>query len=264
MSLKYEDLKNNFFIIGKYKYITFDNDILDKIKLLNTIFLKNNIIYVLKFNINFQMGSSLNPNNNSELNNSLELIKKIKEELNIPILIETIEINILKKFEKFVDIIMIPTFIYNNDLFIKNIAYSKKIILIKSDKYSSIDQIFSLKSKLQIYDNSNIVLCDCATNNSEFQNNLYKFNICPIKGNESLTSLDISNCNFLLQEKTNLISESNTSSIRQFIPFLNNQLTCTEINGVLLNIRHYLEISKEELENKIKIVINNLQHKKGE
>ena len=109
--VNYEDLKNNFFMIAGPNVIESREHVLFMAKILKEIFQKHNIQFIFKTSIDKANRSSLNSYRGLGFTEGLEILKQVKEELNIPIITDIHESYQADLVKDVVDIIQIPAFL---------------------------------------------------------------------------------------------------------------------------------------------------------
>ncbi|MEM0201081.1 MAG: 3-deoxy-7-phosphoheptulonate synthase [Candidatus Micrarchaeaceae archaeon] len=97
----------------------------------------------------------------------LELLKKIKKQLNIPVVTELTDISILNKYEEFVDIIQIGARNSQNFDMLKKLGIQKQPILLKNGLGTTVDEFLMSSEYILANGNENVILCYRGTRSIE-------------------------------------------------------------------------------------------------
>ena len=109
--IMFERLKTNFFIIAGPNVIESEEHVLFMAKSLKEIFSKYNIEFIFKVSFDKANRTSLSSYRGVGIKDGIRILKRIKEELNIPILTDIHESLQAKMLSEVVDIIQVPAFL---------------------------------------------------------------------------------------------------------------------------------------------------------
>ena len=128
-------------------------------KSLKEIFKKYDVNFI--FNTSFDKAnlSSLNSYCGMEFEEGLRILKRVKDELKLPIGTDIHESWQAKPVSEVVDIIQIPAFLCRQTDLLKAAAETGKIIQVKKGQMCSADQMHKCKEKIIAFGNPNVILC---------------------------------------------------------------------------------------------------------
>ena len=133
--MNYEQLKNNFFIIAGPNVIESEEHVLFMAKSLKEIFSKYNITFIFKVSFDKANRTLLNSYRGVSFDEGIRILKKIKEEVNVPIITDIHESWQAKPIGDIVNIIQIPAFLCRQTDLLKAAAETGKIIQVKKGQF---------------------------------------------------------------------------------------------------------------------------------
>merc|ERR1712078_573506 len=127
---------------------------------LKSIFEKYDVTFIFKTSFDKANRSSLNSYRGVGLDEGLRILKRIKDELNIPLITDIHEPEQAKLLAEVVDIIQIPAFLCRQTDLLKAVAETGKVVHVKKGQFCSAEQMHKCKEKLIAFGNSQVILCE--------------------------------------------------------------------------------------------------------
>jgi len=260
----FENMKNNFFIMAGPNVIESEEQILKMAKLLKDFFSKYNIIFIFKTSFDKANRSSLNSYRGVGIDEGLRILKKVKEELLIPIITDIHDSTQAQKVGEIADIIQIPAFLCRQTDILKSAAETGKIIHVKKGQFCSAEQMHKCKEKIIAFGNEKVILCERG-NSFGYQDLIVDpRNLIWLKSNTNLVSMDITHC---LQQPSQKMPDGTIKSggIRNLIPVMGRLAFALDVNGIFMEVHDNPDESKcdaptqwpfEKLEEFMKYVFN--------
>ncbi len=121
-----------------------------------------------ELDINFVFKASYDKANRSSIDSfrglgqekGLQILKKVKEELNLPIVTDVHTADEIKEVSKVADIIQIPAFLCRQTDLVVEAAKSGKIVNIKKGQFLAPEQIKSIAKKVESQNNDKILITE--------------------------------------------------------------------------------------------------------
>lgn len=233
--LNFNNLINNFFIITGPNVIESEQHCLNMAKQLKLICDRFNIIFIFKVSFDKANRTSINSYRGLGFEKGVEILKKIKNELDIPILTDVHETWQVKEIAEIVDIIQIPAFLCRQTDLLEAVAKTNKIIHVKKGQFCSADVLHKCKEKLIHFGNSQIILCE---RGSMFGYNdliVDPRNLIWLKSKTNLVSMDITHC---LQQPGQKQPDGTICSggLREFITYMGKMAVIFDVNGIFIEV----------------------------
>ena len=239
----FEKMKNNFFIIAGPNVIESEEHVLLMAKLLKNFFSQYNIVFIFKTSFDKANRSSLNSYRGLGIDEGIRILKKVKEELSIPIITDIHDSEQAKRIGEIVDIIQIPAFLCRQTDLLKSAAETGKIIHVKKGQFCSADQMHKCKEKLISFGNKNVILCERG-NSFGYQDLVVDpRNLIWLKSDTNLVSMDITHC---LQQPSQKMPDGTIKSggIRELIPVMGKLAFSLGVNGIFMEVHDKPDESK--------------------
>ena len=121
---------------------------------------KNDVDFIFKASFDKANRSSIDSFRGPGVDQGLEILKKVKDELNIPIISDIHEPSQAETAAEVLDVIQIPAFLSRQTDLIKAACETKKVINIKKAQFLSPPQMMNIIEKCNHFGNQNILLCE--------------------------------------------------------------------------------------------------------
>ncbi len=121
---------------------------------------KNSIDLIFKASFDKANRSSIDSFRGPGVDQGLKILKKVKEEFNIPIISDIHEPAQAETAGEILDVIQIPAFLSRQTDLIKAACETKKVINIKKAQFLSPSQMMNIIEKCNHFGNQNILLCE--------------------------------------------------------------------------------------------------------
>ena len=156
----FDSLKRNQFIIAGPNVIENETHTLKMASKLKEIFETYDVTYIFKVSFDKANRSSLGSYRGPGFEKGMEILRRVKEELDIPIITDIHETWQAKPVSEVVDIIQIPAFLCRQTDLLKAAAETGKIIHVKKGQMCTAEQMHKCKEKIIHFGNNNVILCE--------------------------------------------------------------------------------------------------------
>lgn len=231
----FKNLQEKFFIIAGPNVIESEEHTLFMAKSLKEIYSKYDINFIFKTSFDKANRSSLNSYRGVSLEEGLRILKRVKDELNIPVITDIHDISQAKIVGEVVDIIQIPAFLCRQTDLLKAAAETGKIIQIKKGQFCSAEQMHKAKEKVISFGNSQVILCERG-NSFGYQDLVVDpRNLVWLKSDTNLVSMDITHC---LQQPSQTQPDGTVKSggLRELIPWMGKMAVSFGVNGIFMEV----------------------------
>ena len=228
-------LINKFFIICGPNVIESEEHTFNIARKLKNIFSNYDVSFIFKVSFDKANRSSLNSYRGPGFTEGLRILKKIKEELNIPIITDIHESWQAKPVGEIVDIIQIPAFLCRQTDLLKAAAETGKIIHVKKGQFCSAEQMHKCKEKIIAFGNTNVILCERG-NSFGYQDLVVDpRNLIWLKSDTNKVSMDITHC---LQKPSQKDKDGTIKSggYRELIPYMGKMAIALGVDGIFLEV----------------------------
>ena len=231
----FNELQTKFFIMVGPNVIESEEHCFNMAKNLKLICDKHDIIFIFKSSFDKANRTSLNSFRGLGLDEGLRILKKIKTELNIPIITDIHESCQAEKIAEVADIIQIPAFLCRQTDLLKAAANTNKIIHVKKGQFCSSDVMHKCKEKLIEFGNHKIILCERGTMFGYNDLIVDPRNLIWLKSNKNLVSMDITHC---LQQPAQKMADGTIQAggLRELIPEMGKMAVTLGVNGIFMEV----------------------------
>jgi len=235
MTLSYDSLKNNFFVFAGPNVIESEDHVIFMANALKNMFKKYNVIFVFKVSFDKANRTSINSYRGVSFDEGCRILKKIKQEVNVPIITDIHESWQAKIIGEIVDIIQVPAFLCRQTDLLKAVAETGKIIHVKKGQFCSADVMHKCKEKIIEYGNPNVILCERGNSFGYHDLVVDPRNLIWLKSDTNLVSMDITHC---LQQPAQKMKDGTIKAggIRDMIPYMGKMAFTLGVNGIFLEV----------------------------
>lgn len=229
------NILNKFFVICGPNVIESEEHTLNIARKLKEIFSNYDVNFIFKVSFDKANRSSLNSYRGPGFTEGLRILKKIKEELNIPIITDIHESWQAKPVGEIVDIIQIPAFLCRQTDLLKAAAETGKIIHVKKGQFCSAEQMHKCKEKIIAFGNTNVILCERG-NSFGYQDLVVDpRNLIWLKSDTNKVSMDITHC---LQKPSQKDKDGTIKSggYRELIPYMGKMAIALDVDGIFIEV----------------------------
>ena len=233
--IDFEKLKNNFFLIAGPNVIESEEHVIKMAKSIKKILDNYDVEFIFKVSFDKANRTSYNSYRGVGLKEGIKIFKKVKDELNIPIITDIHEPWQAKEIADYVDIIQIPAFLCRQTDLLKAVAETNKIIHIKKAQFANSDVMHKCAEKIIKFGNNKIILCE--------RGNMYGYqdlivdtrNLLLLRSNNNLVSMDITHC---LQQPAQKKEDGTIKAggLRHFIPHMGKIAIISGVNGIFMEV----------------------------
>lgn len=231
----YDDLKKRKFIMAGPNVIESCEHTMKMAKCLKDIFSKYDINFIFKTSFDKANRSSLNSYRGLGFEESLKILKMVKDELNIPIVTDIHELGQAKLVGEIVDIIQIPAFLCRQTDLLKAAAETGKIIQVKKGQFCSAEQMHKCKEKIMAFGNNKVILCERGNSFGYHDLVVDPRNLIWLKSDTNLVSMDITHCLQLPSQKM-ADGTIQCGGYRELIPYMGKMALSLGVNGIFMEV----------------------------
>lgn len=231
----FNELQTRKFIMCGPNVIESEEHTMIMAKSLKKIFDTYNILFIFKTSFDKANRSSLESYRGLGIEEGLRILKKVKDELGIPIITDIHECCQAKQVAEISDIIQIPAFLCRQTDLLKAAAETGKIIQVKKGQFCSAEQMHKTKEKLIAFGNSRVILCERG-NSFGYQDLVVDpRNLIWLKSDTNLVSMDITHC---LQTPSQKSSDGiiKCGGHRELIPYMGKLAIALGANGIFMEV----------------------------
>ena len=237
MNELYTKMQNKFFIIAGPNVIESEEHTLFMAEKLKNYFSNYNLIFIFKTSFDKANRSSINSYRGLGIEKGIDILKKIKEKLDIPIITDIHESYQAELLKDVVDIIQIPAFLCRQTDLLKAVAKTGSVIHVKKGQFCSAEQMHKCKEKLIQFGNPNVIICERG-NCFGYQDLIVDpRNLIWLKSNSNLVSMDITHC---LQKPSQIMEDGTVKSggNRELIPYMGKMAVSLGVNGIFMEVHN--------------------------
>jgi 2-dehydro-3-deoxyphosphooctonate aldolase (KDO 8-P synthase) len=233
--LDYNQLETNFFVMVGPNVIESYEHTLKIATELKNIMTELNILFIFKVSFDKTHRTSMSSYKRPGFEEGIEILKRIKSELNIPIIIDIFGSWQAHKVAEVADIIQIPAFLCTQDDLLKAAAKTNKIIHIKKGQFCSTDVMHKSVEKVRKFGNNKVLLCENGTMFGSNDLMVDPKNLLLLKNINNLVTMDITHC---LQEPAQVqpdVSVKDAGS-RKMLPYMGRIAVILGVNGIFMEV----------------------------
>jgi len=204
-------------------------------KSLKEIFSNYDVNFIFKTSFDKANRTSLNSYRGPSFEDGLKILKKVKEEVGVPIITDIHESWQAKPVAEVADILQIPAFLCRQTDLLKAAAETGKIIQVKKGQFCSADVMHKSKEKIIAFGNPNVILCERG-NSFGYQDLVVDpRNLIWLKSDTNLVSMDITHC---LQQPGQKMADGTVQcgGYRDLIPYMGKMAITLGVNGIFMEI----------------------------
>jgi 2-dehydro-3-deoxyphosphooctonate aldolase (KDO 8-P synthase) len=231
--LSFKNLQEKFFIICGPNVIESEEHTMKMAKSLKEIFSNYDVNFIFKTSFDKANRSSGNSYRGLGFEEGLRILKRVKNELSIPIITDIHESWQAKPVAEVADILQIPAFLCRQTDLLKAAAETGKIIQVKKGQFCSADQMHKSKEKIIEFGNSQVILCERG-NSFGYQDLVVDpRNLIWLKSDTNLVSMDITHC---LQLPSQKMADGTVQcgGYRELIPYMGKMAISLSVNGIFM------------------------------
>lgn len=231
----FDELKNRFFVIvGPNVIENYEHTLMIATRL-KEIMNELNILFIFKVSFDKANRTSLSSYRGPGLEEGIQILKRIKDELNIPIITDIHESYQAPIVAEVVDIIQIPAFLCRQTDLLKAAANTGKIIHIKKGQFCSTDVLHKSAEKIKAFGNNQILLCERGTMFGYQDLIVDPRNLIKLKNYDNIVTMDITHC---LQKPAQLQADGSVCSggLRDMIPYMGRMAVTLGVNGIFMEV----------------------------
>lgn len=235
--------KDKKFIMAGPNVIESEQQVLHMAQKLKDIFNKYNVYFIFKTSFDKANRTSASSYRGLGFQEGLRILKKVKEQIGIPIITDIHESWQAKEVSEVADIIQIPAFLCRQTDLLKAAAETGKIIQIKKGQFCGANVMHKSKEKVIAFGNKNVILCERG-NSFGYQDLIVDpRNLVWLKSNTNLVSMDITHC---LQMPAQKKADGTicAGGYRELIPYMGKMAMAFDVDGIFMEVHHNPDASK--------------------
>jgi len=233
--LHFELLQKNFFLMIGPNVIESYEHTLKMATHIKSIMDELNILFIFKVSFDKANRTSLSSYRGPGFEEGLKILKRIKDELNIPIITDIHESWQAPHIAEVADIIQIPAFLCRQTDLLKAVAETGKILHIKKGQFCSADVMHKCVEKVKSFGNDKIILCERGNTFGYHDLVVDPRNLIWLKNKNNLVSMDITHC---LQQPAQMQPDGSIKSggLRELIPYMGRLAVTMGVNGIFMEV----------------------------
>ena len=192
--------------------------------------------YVFKTSFDKANRTSVSSYRGLGLEEGLRILKRVKDEFNIPIITDVHEPWQCEPVSKVVDIIQIPAFLCRQTDLIEAAAKTNKIIHVKKGQFLNAASMLKVVEKFRSFGHTNkIILCERGTMFGYNDLIVDSRNLIWMKGSDNLVSMDITHC---LQQPAQKHEDGTVKAggLREFIPLMGKIALVDGVDSIFMEV----------------------------
>lgn len=229
--------KSKFLIMAGPNVIESEEHTLSMATKLKEIFSKfPNIQFVFKTSFDKANRTSVNSYRGLGMEDGLRILKRVKDELKVPVITDVHEPWQCDPVSKVVDIIQIPAFLCRQTDLIKAAAETNKIMHVKKGQFLNASSMIKVVEKFREFGHSNeIILCERGTMFGYNDLIVDTRNLVWMKSPNNLVSMDITHC---LQQPAQKHEDGTVKAggLREFIPLMGKIALVSRVNAIFMEV----------------------------
>lgn len=225
----------NFFIIAGPNVIESEEHCLKMARALKTVMAKYQVDFFFKTSFDKANRSSLGSYRGLGMTEGLRILKRVKDEIGLPILTDIHECWQAAPVAEVADILQIPAFLCRQTDLLQAAAQTGRTIHVKKGQFCSAEQMHKCKEKLLIFGATKVILCERG-NSFGYQDMVVDpRNLVWLKSNLNLVSMDITHC---LQTPSQVGADGivKCGGYRQLIPSMGKMARALDVDGLFLEV----------------------------
>jgi 2-dehydro-3-deoxyphosphooctonate aldolase (KDO 8-P synthase) len=194
-----------------------------------------NVNFIFKVSFDKANRTSLNSYRGVSFEEGIRILKKVKDEVRVPIITDIHESWQAKPVAEVADILQIPAFLCRQTDLLKAAAETGRILHVKKGQFTSADVMHKTKEKLIAFGNPNVILCERG-NSFGYQDLVVDpRNLVWLKSSTNLVSMDITHC---LQQPAQKMADGTVQSggLRELIPYMGKMAVSLGVDGVFMEV----------------------------
>jgi len=241
--LNFKDLENKFFIMAGPNVIENEDHIMHMAREIKKIMDKFDIVYIFKSSFDKANRSSASSYRGVGMKEGLRILKRVKEEVGLPIVTDIHESWQAPIVAEVADVIQIPAFLCRQTDLLKAAAETGKIIHVKKAQFAPPSVMHKCKEKLIAFGNDQVILCE--------RGSMYGFqdlvvdprSLVWLRSDTNLVSMDITHC---LQQPAQIQADGTVKAggLRELIPEMGKMAVLFGVNGIFMEVHDKPDESK--------------------
>lgn len=235
MTLDYASLALKPFVIAGPNVIESAEHTLRMAHELSRIFSKYDVTYVFKTSFDKANRSSIKSYRGLGFEEGLRILRRVKQEVGIPIITDIHETWQAQPVSMVADIIQIPAFLCRQTDLLKAAAETEAIIHVKKGQFCTAEQMHACKEKIRSFGNNKIILCERGNSFGYGDLVVDPRNLVWLKSDTNLVSMDITHC---LQRPSQQTADGvvRSGGYRELIPFMGKVARALDVHGLFLEV----------------------------
>jgi 2-dehydro-3-deoxyphosphooctonate aldolase (KDO 8-P synthase) len=233
--LTFEALQNKFFVMAGPNVIETEEHTIFMAKALKQVFARYDVTFIFKVSFDKANRTSLGSYRGVEFSEGCRILKRIKDEVGVPIVTDVHEPWQAAEIGGIVDVIQVPAFLCRQTDLLEAVARTGCIIQVKKGQFCSAATMHKSKEKLIAFGNPNVILCERG-NTFGYQDLIVDSrNLVWLRSDKNLVSMDITHC---LQSPSQTMVDGTVvaGGHRDLIPQMGKLARAFDVNGIFLEV----------------------------
>ena len=199
---------------------------------------EDKIQFVFKVSFDKANRTSYNSYRGLGFDKGMRILKRVKDEIGVPIITDVHEPWQCDKVAEVVDILQVPAFLCRQTDLINAVAKTNKIVHVKKGQFLNAASMIKVVDKLRKFEHTNKVIL-CERGNMFGYNDLVVDvrNLKWLRGDDNLVSMDITHC---LQQPAQKMADGTVKAggLREFIPLMGKIALVAGVDAIFMEVHN--------------------------
>jgi 2-dehydro-3-deoxyphosphooctonate aldolase (KDO 8-P synthase) len=239
----FDAMKERFFVMAGPNVIESEEQVLETARALKEHFAKTDYLFIFKTSFDKANRSSLQSYRGLGMERGLEILRRVREELGIPVVTDIHESSQAQAVARVADVVQIPAFLCRQTDLLVAAAETGRVIHVKKAQFASSEVVHQAKNKLFEAGNPRVVLCERGSMYG-YQDLTVDFRQLKwLKSPSNLVSMDVTHC---LQVPAQKMPDGRIQAggYRELIPLMGRLAVASEVDGLFMEVHPCPEQSR--------------------
>lgn len=231
----FEEMQSKFFIMAGPNVIESEEHVLKMAHSIKAIMDKYDIVYIFKVSFDKANRSSASSYRGVGMEEGLRIIKRVKEEVGVPVVTDIHESWQAEKVAQVADVLQIPAFLCRQTDLLKAAAETGKIIHVKKAQFAPASVMHKCKEKILEFGNKQVILCERGSMFGYTDLVVDPRNLIWLRSDTNLVSMDITHC---LQQPAQQSADGTVKAggLREMIPHMGKMARALDVHGIFMEV----------------------------
>jgi 2-dehydro-3-deoxyphosphooctonate aldolase (KDO 8-P synthase) len=231
----YAQLRDRFFVIAGPNVIESEAHTMCMAAALKAVFAAYDVVFIFKTSFDKANRSSLSSYRGVGMVEGLRILKRVRDELGIPVITDVHESCQAATIAEVVDIIQVPAFLCRQTDLLQAVAKTGKIVHVKKGQFCSAAQMHKCKEKLIAFGNDQVILCERGNSFGYHDLVVDPRNLVWLQSPTNLVTLDSTHCLQTISQ-TSADGTVKCGGHRELIPYMGKVAIALGANGLFIEV----------------------------